>query len=102
MELAREQDLMAFEALMRRHNRRLFRVARTILRDADAAEDAVQEAYLRAFTKLAIYKPTGQVQCLADPRGAQRGADDAPARARRHGVARRNRRRSRECTGPGR
>ena len=60
VELARDHDLNAFEALMRRHNRRLFRVARSVLRDESAAEDAVQEAYLRAFTKLASYKPTGR------------------------------------------
>ena len=59
VELACGKDVVAFEALMRRHNRRLFRVARTVLRDADAAEDAVQEAYLRAFTRLSSYKPTG-------------------------------------------
>jgi RNA polymerase sigma-70 factor, ECF subfamily len=57
---ARENDLLAFEALMRRHNRRLFRVARGVLRDTDAAEDAVQETYLRAYTKLGTYKPTGK------------------------------------------
>lgn len=60
VELARDNNRLAFEALMRRHNRRLFRVTRTILRDADAAEDAVQEAYLRAFTKLDSYRPTGK------------------------------------------
>jgi RNA polymerase sigma-70 factor (ECF subfamily) len=60
VELACENDRIAFEALMRRHNRRLFRVTRSVLRDASAAEDAVQEAYLRAFTKLASYKPTGK------------------------------------------
>ena len=60
VELTRSGDLTAFEALMRRHNRRLFRVARSVLRDADAAEDAVQEAYLRAYTKLSTYKPTGK------------------------------------------
>lgn len=60
VELARTHDRAAFEALMRRHNRRLFRVTRTILRDADAAQDAVQEAYLRAFTKLDSYRPTGK------------------------------------------
>ncbi len=60
VELACEHDLTAFEALMRRHNRRLFRVARSVLRDESAAEDAVQETYLRAFTKLASYRPTGR------------------------------------------
>src|SRR5690606_22314545 len=35
----------AFETLMRRHNRRLFRTARSILRDDARAEDAVQDAW---------------------------------------------------------
>jgi len=48
----RARDAVAFEALMRRHNRRLFRVAVSVLRNVDAAEDAVQETYLRAFTRL--------------------------------------------------
>jgi RNA polymerase sigma-70 factor (ECF subfamily) len=60
VELAREQNTGAFEALMRRHNRRLFRVTRSVLRDSDAAEDAVQETYLRVYTKLASYKPAGK------------------------------------------
>lgn len=57
---AREHDLAAFEALMRRHNRRLFRVTRGVLRDSDEAQDAVQEAYLRAFTRLETYEPSGK------------------------------------------
>jgi RNA polymerase sigma-70 factor (ECF subfamily) len=61
VDLVRNQkDLAAFEALMRRHNRRLFRVTRGILRDVDAAEDAVQETYLRAFTRLDSYRPEGK------------------------------------------
>jgi RNA polymerase sigma-70 factor (ECF subfamily) len=60
VQMARENNLAAFEALMRRHNRRLFRVARAVLRDQDAAEDAVQETYLRAFTRLDSYRPTGR------------------------------------------
>ncbi len=39
----------AFAQLMRRHNRRLFRTARAILRNDAAAEDALQEAWLRAY-----------------------------------------------------
>ena len=60
VELAREHNLLAFEALMRRHNRRLFRVARSVLRDSDAAQDAIQETYLRVFTRLDSYQPTGK------------------------------------------
>ena len=60
VEMTVAKDMNAFEALMRRHNRRLFRVCRSVLRDASAAEDAVQETYLRAYTKLDTYKPAGK------------------------------------------
>ena len=60
VERVRQRDYVAFEALMRRHNRRLFRVTRGVLRDADAAQDAVQETYLRAFTRLDSYEPSGK------------------------------------------
>jgi RNA polymerase sigma-70 factor, ECF subfamily len=39
----------AFAVLIRRNNRRLFRLARSILKDDAEAEEAVQEGYLRAF-----------------------------------------------------
>ena len=42
-------DTAAFEVLMRRHNRTLYRTARAILRDDAEAEDALQEAYLQAY-----------------------------------------------------
>ncbi len=60
VERARGRDSRAFEALMRRYNRRLFRIARSILRDSGAAEEAVQEAHFRAFTNLDRYEPTGK------------------------------------------
>lgn len=41
-----------FEILIRRYNQRLYRVARSIVRDEDEAEDIMQDAYVRAFGKL--------------------------------------------------
>jgi len=49
-------DLRAFEVLMRRHNRILFRTARAILKDDGEAEDAVQEAYLQAYRSIAKFR----------------------------------------------
>ena len=46
----------AFETIMRRHNQRLFRAARSILRDDHEAEDVVQEAYLSAFRHLGRFE----------------------------------------------
>lgn len=52
VERVRRGDPQAMEALMRRHNRKLYRTARAILRDDAEAEDAVQDAYLKAFRSL--------------------------------------------------
>src|SRR5919107_239793 len=45
-------DTAMFEILMRRHNQRLYRVARAILRDDSEAEDEMQDAYVRAYQHL--------------------------------------------------
>jgi len=42
-------DPAAFEQLMRRHNRALYRTARSIVKDDAEAEDVLQEAYILAF-----------------------------------------------------
>ena len=49
-------DEQAFEAIMRRHNRLLFRTARSILKNDAETEDALQEAYLRAWRALAGFR----------------------------------------------
>jgi RNA polymerase sigma-70 factor (ECF subfamily) len=46
----------AFETLMRRHNRTVYRAARAILRDDAEAEDAVQEAYLQAYGAIGSFR----------------------------------------------
>jgi RNA polymerase sigma factor (sigma-70 family) len=50
------RDAGAFRAIMQRHNRRLYRIARGILRNNTEAEDAVQDAYVSAFTNPASYR----------------------------------------------
>jgi RNA polymerase sigma-70 factor, ECF subfamily len=45
-----------FELIMRRYNRRLFRIARGILGSDAEAEDAVQEAYVCAWLKLRQFR----------------------------------------------
>jgi RNA polymerase sigma-70 factor, ECF subfamily len=45
-------EVALFEVLMRRHNQRVYRAVRAILRDEGEVEDAMQQAYLRAYTHL--------------------------------------------------
>lgn len=45
-------EVPLFELLVRRHNQRLYRATKAILKDEGEAEDAMQEAYVRAFVKL--------------------------------------------------
>jgi RNA polymerase sigma-70 factor, ECF subfamily len=49
-------DRNAFELLMRRYNRPLYRAARGILKDDAEAEDVLQDAYLLAFHNLAKFR----------------------------------------------
>lgn len=46
----------AFETIMRRHNRLLFRSARGVVDDDAEAQDVVQETYLRAFSTLRSFR----------------------------------------------
>jgi len=52
----RAGDRDAFSLLMRRYNRRLYRVARSVLRDDAEAEDALQDAYLQAYRALPTFR----------------------------------------------
>ena len=66
VERVRAGDAAAFELIMRRHNRRLFRLARSVLRNGAEAEDVVQETYVRAFAKLDDFRgPEGFPAWLA-------------------------------------
>ncbi len=59
LELARRalgRDGEAFRLIMQTHNRRLYRIARGILRSDSEAEDIVQEAYVSAFAHLEKFR----------------------------------------------
>jgi RNA polymerase sigma-70 factor (ECF subfamily) len=88
-----------FEFIVRRYNRRLFRVTRAILHNDDAAEDTMQEAYVKAFakldqfagearfstwlTKIAVYEALGRLRRakLEEELPDSVNADDNPERA---------------------
>src|SRR5712672_4298483 len=53
---ARERDEPAIRSIMQSNNRRLYRLARGILRNDSEAEDVVQETYVRAFTHLQDFR----------------------------------------------
>ena len=50
------RDETAVRAIIKANNRRLYRLARGILRNDNEAEDVVQETYVRAFTHLAEFR----------------------------------------------
>ena len=61
IERARSGESQAMEALIRRYSCRLYRVAYSVLLDAQRAETVVLEAFLAAFGDLSRYEPTGKV-----------------------------------------
>ena len=72
-------DLPLYELLMRRYNRLLFRLARSIVREDDEARDVVQATHIQAYYHLAQFRgPTGFRSWLA-----RIAINEASARARR-------------------
>ncbi len=53
---AQTRDAEAFRAIMRMHNQKLYRLARSIVRNDSEAEDIVQETYVTAFAHLASFR----------------------------------------------
>jgi RNA polymerase sigma-70 factor (ECF subfamily) len=56
VERVRAGDLALYEVLMRRHNQRLYRAVRAILRDEAEIDDILQDAYLAAYRNLAAFE----------------------------------------------
>lgn len=56
VERAQQGDGAAFWLIIKRHNQRLYRVARAVLDDDTEAEDVLQETYIHAFTHLSEFR----------------------------------------------
>ena len=52
----KRREEAAMRAIIKQHNRRLFRIARSVLRDNFEAEDAVQETYIKAFAAIGNFR----------------------------------------------
>ncbi len=53
---AREGDIGAFEELVRKYDRNVFRIANHITQNREDAEDVVQDAFLKAFQNLGQFQ----------------------------------------------
>jgi RNA polymerase sigma-70 factor, ECF subfamily len=60
VERVRAGERALFEILMRRHNQRVYRTARAIVKDERDVEDIMQQAYVNAFTHLHQFKERSQ------------------------------------------
>jgi RNA polymerase sigma-70 factor (ECF subfamily) len=103
VERAQQGDQRSFAELVSRHDARLRAVASRLLRDPDRVDDALQEAYLKAFRNIARFRRDSSVgtwlhritynACLDDLRRRRPtpdGSDDAPDRpSAEHGPAER-------------
>src|ERR1700741_3392124 len=57
---SKKGDVAAFEQLVKRYGRRLLRISQTVTHNREDAEDAVQEALLKAFQNLAEFREDSQ------------------------------------------
>ena len=84
---AARKEEAAVRTIIQAHNRRLYRLARSVVRDDGEAEDVLQEAYFRAFSALAEFRGDFEPCHLAHPHCAQRSTatgsppDRAPRRS---------------------
>ena len=56
VQAAKAGDVGAFEQLVKRYDRNVFRIAQHITHSREDAEDVVQEAFLKAYTNLAQFQ----------------------------------------------
>jgi len=56
----RRGDVSAFEKLVRKYDRKLLRIAHNVMHNREDAEDAVQEAFLKAYKKLGQFQESAK------------------------------------------
>ncbi|WP_179404449.1 RNA polymerase sigma factor [Burkholderia guangdongensis] len=81
-------DHAAFASMMRAHNRRLFRLARAVLRNDEETEEALQVAYLAAYRAIGQFRGESSLstwlsrlvlnECFGRVRRAKRRSDAMP------------------------
>src|SRR5688572_33495713 len=86
-------DVALYEILVRRHNQRLYRTIRAILRNDGDVEDVMQQAYVDAYTHLAQFRGTAKFstwltriavnRAIRSGRGARRGLELVRSEERR-------------------
>jgi len=57
---SKDGDMAAFEELVKRYDGKLFRIAQSVTRNREDSQDAVQEAFLKAFQHLAEFREASQ------------------------------------------
>jgi RNA polymerase sigma-70 factor, ECF subfamily len=57
---SKDGDVTAFEELVKRYDRKLFRIAQSVTHNREDSQDAVQEAFLKAFLHLADFREACQ------------------------------------------
>lgn len=75
----REGEVPLFEVIMRRHNQRLYRLVRSVIRDEDEVEDVMQQTYVAAYTCLGQFSGSARFSTWL----LKIGLNEALARRRR-------------------
>ena len=78
----RAGEVHLYEVIIRRHNQRLYRAARAILRDDGEVEDVLQEAYLAAYRSLSSFEQRARFSSWLTRIVVNRALDRRRARGR--------------------
>ncbi len=53
---SKDRDVAAFEELVKRYDRKLLRIAQSVTHNREDSQDAVQEAFLKAYQNLSAFR----------------------------------------------